>query len=93
MAELFASGRVVDLILGLMVLEAVILGLLWARTARGVPPVPLIVNLLAGALLLLALRAALTETGPVATGTFLGLALVFHLADLALRWRRRDGGG
>lgn len=93
MAELFATGRVVDLILALMVVEAVALGLLWARTARGVPPIALIVNLVAGALLLLALRAALTDAGPAATGTFLGLALVAHLADLALRWQRRDGGG
>ncbi|MGE5155657.1 MAG: hypothetical protein ACM3ST_16810 [Bdellovibrio bacteriovorus] len=91
MAELFATGRVVDLILVLMALEALLLGLLWVRTARGVPPIPLVVNLVAGALLLLALRAALTGAGPSVTGTFLGLALVAHLADLLLRWRRRAG--
>lgn len=93
MAELFATGRVVDLILALMVLEALALSLLWARTARGVPTVPLIVNLVAGALLLLALRAGLTDAEPAVTGTFLGLALVAHLADLTMRWKRRDGAG
>jgi uncharacterized membrane protein YhhN len=93
MGELFGTGRVVDLVLALMVVEAVALGLLWTRTARGVPPIALIVNLVAGALLLLALRAALTDAGPAATASFLGLALVAHLADLALRWQRRDGGG
>jgi len=92
MAELFATGRVVDLILALMVLEALVLVVLWARTARGVPPLSLIVNLAAGACLLLALRAALTDSGAVVTGGLLALALVVHLADLALRWQRGRPG-
>lgn len=89
MDALFTTGRVVDLILALMVVEAVALGLLWARTARGVPPIALIVNLGAGALLLLALRAALTHAGTATMASFLGLALVAHLVDLAMRWRDR----
>ena len=92
MAELFASGRVVDLILALMALEALVLGLVWARARRGLPPLPLILSLVAGALLLLALRAALTGSEPLAIGGFLTLALVAHLAELALRWRGRGRG-
>jgi hypothetical protein len=92
MAELFATGRVVDLILALMVLEALVLGVLWRRAARGVPPLSLIVNLAAGACLLLALRAALTDAGALITGGFLALALVAHLADLALHWQRGRRG-
>ena len=89
MAELIASGRVVDLILVLMALEALALTLFWARTARGLRPLLLVVNLAGGASLLLALRAALTGAGSVTIGSFLVLALAAHLADLALRWRGR----
>lgn len=92
MAQLFENGRIVDLILALVVLEALLLSMLWVRTSRGIPPVPLIVNLAAGAFLLLALRAALTDGGTMAVGGFLMLALPAHLADLALRWRSRAGG-
>jgi hypothetical protein len=90
--ELFDNGRIVDLILALVVLEALLLSMLWVRTSRGLPPVPLIANLAAGAFLLLALRAALTDGGPMAVGGFLMLALPAHLADLALRWRSRARG-
>ena len=88
MAELFASGRVVDLILGLMALEGAGLLLLRARTGRGPAPAALLAFLLAGACLMLALRAALVGAGWgwVALGLAGGLAA--HLADLALRWRR-----
>jgi hypothetical protein len=91
-AELFESGRIVDLVLALVVLEALLLSMLWVRTSRGLPPVPLIVNLAAGAFLLLALRAALTDGGTVAVGGFLLLALPAHLVDLALRWRSWSRG-
>lgn len=92
MAELFENGRIVDLILALVVLEALLLSMLWVRTSRGLPPVSLIANLTAGAFLLLALRAALTDGGTVAVGGFLMLALPAHLVDLALRWRSRARG-
>ena len=86
--DLFASGRVVDLILGLMVLEAVVL-LAWRRrTGSGIAPLDLVVNLCAGALLLLALRAAIVASDPSAATPFLAAALVAHLADLARRWQR-----
>jgi hypothetical protein len=86
--DLFASGRVVDLILGLMVLEAVVL-LAWRRrTGSGIAPLDLVINLCAGALLLLALRAAIIASDPLAAAPFLAAALVAHLADLARRWQR-----
>lgn len=89
MAELIVSGRVVDLILALMVLEALVLAIFWARTMRGVHPLSLAVNLAAGACLLMALRAALTDAQSATVGVFLSLALVAHLVDLALRWQGR----
>jgi hypothetical protein len=90
-AELFDSGRIVDLILVLMALEALALALLWGRGGRGVPPLQMIVSLASGACLLLALRAVLTGAGPVSIGGFLGLAFVAHLGDLAARWRGPHG--
>ena len=87
MMELFGSGRIVDLLMVLMTLEA---ALLWAYrrvTGRGVPLFGLMANLAAGASLLMALRAALTNAGWEMTILWLLMALVAHVADLASRWR------
>jgi hypothetical protein len=88
MKELFAGGRIVELILALMVLEALVLGLHHRRTGRGIAPLDLVLNLAAGALLLLALRAALVDPDPLAPAPYLAVALLAHLADLARRWQR-----
>jgi hypothetical protein len=88
MRDLFASGRVVELILGFMLIEAVALGIYHRRSGRGVQPLDLAVNLAAGALLLLALRAARVDPDPLAPAPYLAVALVAHLCDLARRWRR-----
>ena len=90
MAEFFASGRVVDLILGLMLLEGLALALLWHRRGLGVPPRALWVNLAAGGAMLLAVRAALTGASWVWIWMPLLLALVMHLADLGVRWTSRE---
>jgi hypothetical protein len=88
---LFAGGRVIDLILALMAVEAVALAVFHYMTGRGIAPVRLLPNLLAGAFLMLALRASLTGAGTTAIGSWLALGLVGHLADLALRWPRNGG--
>jgi hypothetical protein len=88
MRELFASGRIAELILGFMLLEAVVLGLYHHRSGRGIRPLDLALNLAAGALLLLALRAALVDPDPFAPAPYLAIALFAHLADLARRWQR-----
>ena len=90
MAVLFDGGRVIDLILGLMVVEAISLAVLYYTTGRGIAPVCLWPNLCAGAFLLLALRASLAGAGATAIGSWLALGLVGHLADLALRWPRQS---
>ena len=89
MAELFASGRVVDLILGLMLLEGLALAALWAWGGRGVPPLALWANLAAGATMLLALRLALTGASWVWVWLSLLVALLAHVADLGVRWTKR----
>jgi hypothetical protein len=84
--SIFASARVVDLILVFMLVEASALILLWRIRGRGLKPADLIATLAAGACLLLALRSALAgATGMMVA--FLLLSLVAHLADLARRWR------
>lgn len=92
MDELLASGRLVDLILVLMAVEAIALLVLWRRQARGVPPAQLLANLAAGGSLLLALRAALTGAHWPWLGLWLTAALIGHLADLGLRWRTEEKG-
>ena len=88
MQELFANGRIIDLILLLMVVEAAVLGLHNRRTGRGLPVRQVVTVLLAGGFLMLALRAALTGAAWSSIALFRGLGLLAHLADLAGRWRR-----
>lgn len=91
MAALIASGRIVDLILALMVLEGIAIGLYWAAKGRGIAPLDLLVNLLAGVALLLAVRAALTGAAWQAIAALLAFAGVMHVLDLVRRWGRRGG--
>lgn len=81
------DAGVVDLILLLVALEA--LALLGWRKLRGggIAPADLLFNLLAGAALLLALRAALAGAGSAWIGAALALALVMHAEDLRRRWQ------
>lgn len=88
MTELFASGRLVDLVLVIVALEMVALGLYWRWSRRGVAFSDLLPNLLAGAFLLLALRLALSGAGWMPCCACLAAAGVAHSIDLARRWRR-----
>lgn len=89
MSELFASGRIVDLIIGLIVLEALALPLLHRRTGSGLPFAELAGLLVPGLCLLFALRGALTGAHWAWLALWLLAAFVAHLADLRRRWRRR----
>lgn len=87
MAELFVNGRFVDLILVLVVIEAVILVLYWQSRQRGIPPIDLLPSLLAGAFLLLALRLTLGDAPWQPCCGSLAAAGLSHLVDLRRRWR------
>lgn len=88
MGEFFASGRVADLILLMLVLEGVALGLYHHRTGRGIALRAILPFLLAGAAFALSLRAALTGGGwPWVALPLMG-AFGAHLWDIAARWRR-----
>jgi hypothetical protein len=87
MADLFASGHLVDFILVVAVLEALVLLIYWSRTRRGIAPRDLLPNLFAGVFLLLALRATLAGSGWMLASFFLAAAGLAHLADVTQRWR------
>ena len=87
MAEWFASGRLVDLILALTVIEAACLVFYWRSRGRGIAPLDLLPNLFAGAFLLLALRLALGGAGWELCCGSLAAAGVAHIVDLVRRWR------
>jgi len=82
---LFASGRIVDVIIGLTVLEWVALATYHRRSGHGVAG--LAGNLLAGGCLLLALRFALTGAAWWIVAACLAGSGLAHLLDLRQRWR------
>ncbi len=88
MAELFASGRLVDLILVIVAIEMAILIIYWRSTGRGVSLGDLLPNLFAGAFLLLALRFSLGGVGWELCCGSLAAAGLAHMVDLGRRWRR-----
>lgn len=88
MAQVFASGRLVDLILVVVALEAGVLLLYWLRAGRGITPDELLPNLCAGAFLLLALRITLGGGGWMPACGCLAAAGFAHLIDINRRWRR-----
>jgi hypothetical protein len=84
----FLSGvHAVDLILGIVVIEIVAITLYWHTRRRGIAPGQLLPNLVAGALLLLALRFALSNYPWPWYTACLALAGVANVADLRQRWR------
>lgn len=88
MQEFFRSGSVADAILAVMMAEALLLLAYRKITGRGPAPADLAAMLLAGACLVLALRAGLTGAGWPVVALCLVAALVAHLADLSRRWTR-----
>ena len=78
LASLFTTGRAIDFALAVILVEG-----LWLGRKR--PAVDVMLMLLPGALLMLALRAALTGAGWQIVALWLALSLPVHLADV---WRR-----
>jgi hypothetical protein len=88
MQAFFASGRVADLVLLVLLLEALGLALWHRRTGRGLPPAAILGLALPGVALVLALRAALVGAGWAWVAAALIAAFAAHLLDLWLRLRR-----
>ena len=81
MPDWLSIPRLVELILLGMAIEAI--WLLWRhrRAGRTGAP-PLLLHLISGALLLLAMKLALTGVAPLIVAATLGMAGVAHAADL-----------
>ena len=90
MSGLFASGRAIDIVLAVLGVEVAALLLRHRLTGRGLSPVDLLGQLLAGALLLVAVRCALTGTDYRVTAALLLASLPAHLFDLARRSRDHE---
>lgn len=88
MGEFVASGRIADLLLAVLLVEAALIHVHHRRTGRGVALADVGWFLLAGAALAVALRVALTGGPWPAIAAALAVAGVAHVADLARRWRR-----
>jgi hypothetical protein len=84
--DLIASGRVAEIAIALICLEAIVLLMFLRRRGRGHQVAPTLAGLAAGAALFLALRASLMETPGIAL--FLAAALLAHATELALRLRQ-----
>lgn len=81
MEAFVASGAIADVVLAFIAIEAIAL-IVWRGTKSAVTT---IAALLPGAILVLALRAALTDAGPLWVAGLLLLSLPAHLLDLRLR--------
>ncbi len=79
MTWLFASGHAVDIVLAVMLVEAI------ALIARGRAATTVVFALLPGALMLLALRGALVGAAWPWIALALGASFPVHLADLRPR--------
>lgn len=88
LSNVISSGRIVDIMVAFVVIEVFVLILYWRRTGRGIPTVPLLANIGAGGSLMLALGATLKGYEPNVIAICLVSSLVFHLTDLAIRWKR-----
>jgi hypothetical protein len=88
MANLLVSPHLVDLVLALTFFEAAVLWVWHRRRATGPGPRALVGLLLPGLCLMLGLRAALAGAAWPWVPLALTAALVAHLADLAVRYRR-----
>ncbi len=87
MIAFLESAHLVDLVLVIVAAESVALTLYWQKTHRGIAPAALLPNLLAGALLLLALRLALSNYAWPWYTACLAAAGLANVADLRHRWR------
>jgi len=87
MDDLFASGHVADLIVGVLLVEAVLLTWWHRRRAQGLAPRRFAASLAAGLFLVLALRCVLTGSPWPWAAALLAAGGLAHAVDLWQRWR------
>jgi len=84
---LFDSGRIVDLIVLVVVIEFAALAA-WPRLRGAMGRADIAVLIAPGVMLMLALRTEMTDGPHTMTAAFLAAAFVFHLLDVVRRRRR-----
>lgn len=82
------SGHLVDIVIGLTVLEVIVLTAHHRLTRRGLALQDYALNLASGLFLMLALRAALVQSTWMWIAASLAAAGLAHGADIVLRLRR-----
>ena len=88
MSDAFPITSLIDVVIGLTLLEGLALAFYHRGTGRGIAPRDLIPNLGAGLALMGAVRAGLSDAGWGWMAGALLLAGLMHAADLRARWRR-----
>jgi hypothetical protein len=87
MQAFFESGRIIDVILLIVAIEAVVVVILRHRLAGLFDMRGFFVSLVSGVCLMVALRGALTGAPWTFIAPFLVASLIAHLIDVAQRWR------
>lgn len=87
MAEFIRSGAIVDFMLCFVAVEVLVLIALYRLRGFGIAPTALLLNIGAGTSLMLALRSTLYGHDWLIVALWLIAALVFHVSDLAYRFR------
>ena len=90
LGNFFFISRLVEVVMGLTLLEGVALAAYHHLTGRGLAARDYALNLFSGLCLMLALRSVVVEAGEVWTALFLTTAGLGHVADLICRWRRQQ---
>ena len=88
MSTFLHTGTAVDLILAVVGVEAIVLLSVYWVTGRGLAPLDVLGQLMAGVMLLAALRCALAGADSRWTLGFLAASFPAHVFDLVRRWRR-----
>lgn len=77
----------IDAVIGLTVIEALVLLLYRSITGKGVKPRDFCINLVAGLMLMFALRSHMAASSWGWTAGFLAAAGVAHATDIWSRWK------
>ena len=86
--DLVTTGRIADVIIAVMTIEFLLLALVRHRLGSGILPGALLLNLCAGAFLVLALRGGLAGSHWAWIAACILGAGIFHALDLAQRWNK-----
>jgi hypothetical protein len=87
--QVYQGPLVVDIAIGFITLETLLLWVFHQWTGRGLALADCLLTILSGACLMLALRCALTPDGWPGMAFFLIAAGIAHGADLRIRWRNK----